>query len=292
MTTGFIGLGNLGTVMVDNLIERNVRLHLYNRSQEKMQSFSDKAQLHASIPSLAQACDLVISIVSDDKAVEAICYGGEGLISHMKPGSLHVCMSTIAPSTVGRLEAAHKEKGIEYCTATVIGRPEAARNRNLVACYSGTSQHKEQVFAALQNLGAAKVFEFGDKAATAAAVKVCNNFMIIAALEAMGEAFTLLEKAGGDATAFYEMITGSVFACPIYKNYGKIIVEKNYRQPGFTSQLGLKDTRLALQLAEETNTALPLADLARNRFLVNHNRGRKDWDWASIVEVIQEENKS
>jgi 3-hydroxyisobutyrate dehydrogenase-like beta-hydroxyacid dehydrogenase len=55
--------------------------------------------------------------------------------------------------------------------------------------------------------------------------------------------------------------------------------------------LGLKDTRLALQLAGETNTALPLADLIRNRFLVNHNRGRSEWDWASFVEVIQEENK-
>jgi len=291
MTTGFIGLGNMGTVMVNNLIEKNVSLHLYNRTQQKMKAYSERAHVHMSISSLAESCDLVLSIVSNDKAVDAISYGNDGLIARMKPGSVHVCLSTIAPSTAQRLEKAYEEKGIDYCTATVIGRPEAAKIRNLVSCYSGSTTHKNDVLNILQALGTARVFEFGDKAAIAAAVKVCNNFLIIAAMEAMGEAFNLLERAGGSATDFYEMISNSVFNCPIYKNYGKIIVDRTYKTAGFTSQLGLKDTRLALQLADETNTSLPLADLARNRFLVNHNRDRAEWDWASIVEVIKEENK-
>ena len=291
MTTGFIGLGNMGTVMVNNLIEKNVSLHLYNRTQQKMKAYSEKAHVHTSISSIAESCDLVLSIVSNDKAVDAISYGNDGLIARMKPGSVHVCLSTIAPSTAQRLEKAYEEKGIDYCTATVIGRPEAAKIRNLVSCYSGSTTHKNDVLNILQALGTARVFEFGDKAAIAAAVKVCNNFLIIAAMEAMGEAFNLLERAGGSATDFYEMISNSVFNCPIYKNYGKIIVDRTYKTAGFTSQLGLKDTRLALQLADETNTSLPLADLAKNRFLVNHNRDRAEWDWASIVEVIKEENK-
>jgi len=291
MTTGFIGLGNMGTVMVNNLIEKNVALHVYNRTRDKMKAFSEKAHLHTSLSSIANACDLVFSIVSNDNAVGAISYGNDGLIAGMKPGSVHVCLSTIAPSTAGRLENAYKEKGIDYCTATVIGRPEAAKIRNLVSCYSGSTTHKNEVFNILHALGTARIFEFGDKAAIAAAVKISNNFLIIAAIEALGEAFNLLERAGGSATDFYEMISNSVFNCPIYKNYGKIIVERSYKTAGFTSQLGLKDTRLALQLAEETNTPLPLADLVRNRFLINHNRDRAEWDWASIVEVIKEENK-
>jgi 3-hydroxyisobutyrate dehydrogenase-like beta-hydroxyacid dehydrogenase len=247
--------------------------------------------LHSSLASLAISSDIVFSIVSNDHAVEAISSGNDGLIEHMKPGSLHVCLSTIAPATARKMESAHKEKGIDYCTATVIGRPEAARIRNLVVCYSGTTKYKEDAFHIFQAIGAARIFEFGDEAATAAAVKVCNNFLIVSAMEAMGEAFNLLERAGGSASDFYEMIGNSVFNCPIYKNYGKIIVDRTYKNPGFTSKLGLKDVRLALQLADETNTPLPLADLARNRFLVNHNRDRADWDWASIAEVIKEENK-
>ena len=291
MTTGFIGLGNLGTVMVANLIEKNIALHLYNRTQEKMKAFSEKANLHPSLSSLAKSCELIFSIVSDDSAVDAISSGNDGLIAQMNPGSVHVCLSTIAPSTAGRLESAYNKKGIDYCTATVIGRPEAAKNRNLVSCYSGSTTHKNEVFNILQALGTARIFEFGDKAPIAAAVKISNNFLIIAAIEALGEAFNLLERAGGSATDFYEMISNSVFNCPIYKNYGKMIVERTYKTPGFTSELGLKDTRLALQLAEETNTPLPLADLVRDRFLINHNRDRAQWDWASITEVIKEENK-
>ena len=291
MTIGFIGLGNLGLVMVNNLVEKNVPLHLYNRTQEKMKAFSEKAQLHSSLSSLAKASDLIISIVSNDQAVEAISYGNEGLVTQMKPGSVHVCLSTIAPSTARKLEMAYNQREIDYCTATVIGRPEAAKIRNLVTCYSGSTSHKDEVFLTLRDLGAAKIFEFGDEAITGVVVKVCNNFLIIAAMEAIGEAFNLIDRTGGSATDFYEMISNSVFACPIYKNYGKIILEKTYKNPGFTSQLGLKDTKLALQLAEETNTPLPLADLVRNRFLINHNRGRIEWDWASFVEVIQEENK-
>ena len=101
----------------------------------------------------------------------------------------------------------------------------------------------------------------------------------------------IAEKAGVDTKAFYQMITDFLFNCPIYKNYGKIILEENYKEPGFTSQLGLKDIRLVEALADEVSAPVPLADIVRNRLLVNINRGRKDWDWTSFVAVIKEESK-
>ena len=292
MEIGFIGLGNLGELLVRNLIDRGHRLHLYNRTKEKMEAYSNEAQLHTSLASIAQGCEIIFSIVSDDKAVQAISIGKDGLIENMQQGTVHICLSTIAPSTSVSLNELHKEKQVDYVTATVIGRPEAAKNRNLVICYSGNTAKKEAVFALLKDLGGAKIFEFGDDPKSASAVKVCNNFLIVAAIEALGEAFNLIERAGVNPKLFYEMITDTIFNSPIYKNYGKIITEKNYKDAGFTSQLGLKDAKLALNLAEEVNVPLPLADLVRNRFIINHNRGRKDWDWTSFVAVIEEENKA
>ena len=291
MEIGFIGLGNLGKAMVENLIEKGHKIHLYNRTEDKMEPFKNSAHLHHSVVSIAKASDILLSTVSDDNALEAISYGSAGLIENLKPGSVHVCLSTVAPSTVSSLNAAYKKNGLEYVTATVIGRPEAVRNRNLVVCFSGNTSKKEKVFDALKDLGGSKIFEFGDDPASAAVVKVCNNFLIVAAIEAIGEAFNLVDKAGVEQQAFYEMITETVFSSPIYKNYGKIVMEKNYKEPAFTSQLGLKDTKLALGLAEELSVPLPIADLVRNRFLINHNKGRKDWDWTSIIAVIEEENK-
>ncbi len=292
MEIGFIGLGNLGALLVRNLIDKGHRLHLYNRTKEKMEIYSKEAQLHSDLPSIAKACDIILSIVSDDKAVQAISLGKEGLIENMKPATVHICLSTISPSTSVSLNKVYKEKKIDYITATVIGRPEVARNRNLVICYSGDSTKKETIFSILKDLGGAKIFEFGVDPKMASAVKVCNNFMIVAAIETMGETFNLIEKAGVDPKLFYEMITDTLFNSPVYKNYGKIITEKNYKEAGFTSQLGLKDTKLALAMADESSTPLPLGDLIRNRFFINHNHGRKDWDWTSIVAVIEEENKT
>jgi 3-hydroxyisobutyrate dehydrogenase-like beta-hydroxyacid dehydrogenase len=291
MQIGFIGLGSLGTLMVRNILEKEMKLLLYNRTKEKMEEFRGKAELHDNLSSLAQSCDIVFSIVSDDKALDAICFGENGLLQNMKQGSVHVCLSTIAASTAARMNEAHRQKGIDYLTATIIGRPEAARNRNLVICYSGKTEKKDQVFDVLKNLGGSKIFEFGDDPKMAAVVKLANNFIIAAAIEALGEGFNLAEKAGVDAKAFYEMITDFLFNCPIYKNYGKIILEENYKDPGFTTQLGLKDVRLVEALADEVAAPVPFADVVRNRLLVNMNRGRKDWDWTSFVATIKEENK-
>src|SRR5881227_3002027 len=107
MEIGFIGLGNLGTVMVNNLIEQGRRLHLYNRTKEKMKPYEANATLHDSVASLARSCDIVVPIVSDDKAVNTISLGTDGLVENMKPGSLHVCLSTISPSTSESLHKAH-----------------------------------------------------------------------------------------------------------------------------------------------------------------------------------------
>src|SRR5215216_852006 len=267
MQTGFIGLGALGTIMAGNLIEKGHRIHIYNRTQEKMEPFRANAELHTTLSSIAKTCDIIFSIVSDDIALEAITLGKDALTEHMKPGSVHVCLSTIAASTSSVMHQAHKQKEIDYVTATVIGRPEAARKRSMVICYSGATAKKEAVFTLLKDLGGAKIFEFGEDPKKAAVVKLCNNFIIAAAIEAIGEGFNLVEKAGVDQKLFYEMITDFLFNCPIYKNYGKIILEENYKEPGFTSQLGLKDIRLVEALADEVCAPVPFADVVRNRLL-------------------------
>lgn len=290
MELGFIGLGSLGTIMVQHLIEKGRNIHLYNRSQEKMHPFKQHAELHPSLASIAASCDIIISIVSDDYALQAIAEGDDGLVAHLKPGSLHICLSTVSPAMSTSIAALHLARNIEYLTATVIGRPEAARSRNLVVCVSGISVKTEIVQEILTDLGAKKIYHFGDDPAAAAVIKICNNFLIIAAVEAMGEAFNLAKRAGADTEAFYTMITENIFNAPIYKNYGKIILDEKYEEPAFTAKLGLKDTRLALQLADETSTPLPLADLIRNRFLINQNRGRNGYDWTAIAKVIAEEN--
>lgn len=290
MEIGFIGLGSLGSIMVNNLLEKERNIHLFNRTQEKMQAFENRAVLHKNATSIANTCDVVISIVSDDIAIQALSYGDGGLVQNMKPGSVHICLSTISPSCAGALNKAYTEKQIDYITATIIGRPEAARARSLIICVSGTSSKMDLVTEILKELGGKDLYFFGNDPKTAAVVKICNNFLIISAIEAIGEAFTLAEKAGVDTGSFYKMITETLFNAPIYKSYGKIIMDGSFEKAGFTAQLGLKDIKLALALADEVSMPLPLADLTRNRLLINRNRGRNGHDWTSVAKVIEEES--
>jgi len=290
METGFIGLGNLGNIMVKNLVESGRKLRIFNRTIEKTKPFEATTSVESDVPSLAKSCDIIFSILSDDAAVESLCFN-QGLIANMKPGSVHVCLSTIAASTATRLAEEHAEKGIDYLTATIVGRPEAAQARALTVCLSGTSAKKEAVVELLTDLGGKNIKQFGDDPKSAAVVKICTNFLITSAIEAMGEAFNLAGKAGADVALFHEMITETLFSAPIYKNYGKVIIDESYDKAGFTSQLGFKDTRLALALANDAGVTLPFADIIKNRFIVNHSRGRNLYDWASIAKVIKEESE-
>lgn len=292
MKTGFIGLGSLGTNMVRNLLEKGVETHIYNRTPGKMEEFRNKAILHSDIASLAESCDIILSIVSDDKALESICFGEGQLLQNMKPGAVHVCLSTIAASTAIRMGEEHGKKGIDYVTATIIGRPEAVKNRKLVICYSGKTEKQQPVFQLLEDIGGAKIFQFGDDPGKAAAVKLCNNFIIASAIEAIGEGFNLAERAGVDVRAFYEMITDFLFNCPIYKNYGKIIIEENFKEPAFSTQLGLKDMRLVEDLAINVSASVPFADIVRNHLQLSVEKGRKDWDWTSLVAIIKEQTEN
>ena len=107
-------------------------------------------------------------------------------------------------------------------------------------------------------------------------------------MECLGEAFALVRKSGLDPLQFLEIMTGTLFAAPVYKTYGKLIVEEQFRPAGFTVPLGLKDVRLALAAAEAASVPMPVANIVRDHLLTALARGRADWDWSSVAKVVAE----
>ena len=115
--------------------------------------------------------------------------------------------------------------------------------------------------------------------------KIAANFMIASAVETMGEAMALLGAYGVSAQDFYEAMTNSAFAAPIYKSYGKRIVEGQYDPPGFKLSLGFKDVRLALEAAEAKNVPMPFAGVLRDAHLNAFANGEGEIDWAALAKV-------
>jgi 3-hydroxyisobutyrate dehydrogenase-like beta-hydroxyacid dehydrogenase len=130
-----------------------------------------------------------------------------------------------------------------------------------------------------------KTFVMSGKAENANLVKLSGNFLIAAVIESLGEALALIGKAGLDQQQYLDLLTSTLFDAPVYKTYGRLIVERRFEPAGFAAPLGQKDIRLTLAAAETLNVPLPLASLLRDRFLTLLARGGEALDWSAIGQL-------
>jgi 3-hydroxyisobutyrate dehydrogenase-like beta-hydroxyacid dehydrogenase len=146
---------------------------------------------------------------------------------------------------------------------------------NIVA--AGAAAALERAAPLLDAMGA-RTWPFGVEPSRANAVKLAGNFMLISAIEAMGEACALTEGHGVAGADFLDLMTNTLFASPVYKGYGASIAQNRYEPPGFGLKLGAKDVRLALQAAEGAGVPMPFASVLRDGLIeaISHGDGEKD----------------
>ncbi len=283
---GFAGLGNMGLPMARNLLRAGYRLRVYNRTPARAEALvAEGAELVARPRDLAELGGVVFSMVADDAALEAITLGDDGLLAGLAPGGVHVSMSTVSPAMARRMAELHVVHQCFYVAAPVFGRPEAAVAQKLWICLAGDPAARERVRPLLQALGQG-IFEFGDDPALANVVKLGGNFLIGSALEAMAEMLAMAEKYEVDRQAVMAMFGQTLFACPIYQNYGRMIASKEFTPVGFYMRLALKDLNLVLDAAEQVRSPMPLASLVHDRLLSGVARGHGEEDWTALTYLV------
>lgn len=286
---GFIGTGSMGEPMARNLLAAGYPLRVYNRTPDKAQPLADQGAHLVSRPSdVVEPGGIVVTMVSNDAALDAVTAGTGGVLERLGPEGIHVVASTVAPATAARLAPLHAERGATYVAAPVFGRPDAAAAKKLWVVLAGPPAARERVRPVLEALGQG-IFEVGDEPPLANVVKLCGNFLIVSAMEAMAEAFTMAEKSGVPRETVYGMLTQSILATPIYQNYGRMIAEHRYTPAGFQLSLGLKDVSLALQTAASAEAPMPLASLLRDRLMSQVAQGRADLDWSALALGVAED---
>jgi 3-hydroxyisobutyrate dehydrogenase-like beta-hydroxyacid dehydrogenase len=286
MDTGFVGLGAMGAPMARNLLAAGHRVTVWNRTRARAEAL--QGAVVASTPAEAARCGVVFSIVADDRALDEVTLGSEGVLAGLPRDGVHVSMSTVGADTVERLARAHAEGGRTLVSAPVFGRPDAAAAGKLFIVTAGPEAALERVRPLLGHLGQ-RLFELGSDPVHANVVKLAGNFLITAAIEALAEASALVGKAGADPAAFLHVMVESLFSAPVYRNYGKIVLEERFSPPGFALPLGLKDNRLLLAAGERLSVPLPLASLIRDRMLAAMARGYAGLDWTSFARITAEE---
>ncbi len=288
-TIGFIGTGMLGAPMVENLLADGFRVRIYNRDNRKCEPLTAAGAQTVEQPwDVAESSGLVISCVSDDAAIEAVV-GPEGALARrLGSDGVHISMSTILPRTARRLSIQHRDFNGYYVAAPVMGRPDAVLARKQSYFVAGPPEGKARAVPVLERLGS-RVFDFGLDPAQANVAKLGANFLIAAAIESMAEATTFVSKNGGDPNAMMDAVAQTLFACPVYQNYGRQILEGTFSPPLFKLPLGLKDVHLIKTTAAETNTPMRIGEVLESRFLAALAHGRNEQDWTAIAAEVRAE---
>ncbi|MDW8059411.1 MAG: NAD(P)-dependent oxidoreductase [Thermomicrobium sp.] len=285
MDIGFVGLGNMGSGMVRALLRAGHRVVVWNRTPERADEFVALGAIRAATPFEAAEVGVVFTMLADDAATEAVVAGPHGILAGLPRDGIHVASSTLSVRYSAELAERHRTRHQHYVAAPVFGRPDVAAQGTLRLVVAGATAAIERLQPAFAALGPQQ-FVVGEQPELAHAVKIAGNFLILSLVELLGEAFVLADKSGVARDRFFEVVA-AVFSSPLVERYGKTLLERRFEPPGFRLALGLKDLRLALELAEATYTPLPIADLVRQHALEAMAVGKANRDYAALLEVIE-----
>ncbi|HSN70391.1 MAG TPA: NAD(P)-dependent oxidoreductase, partial [Steroidobacteraceae bacterium] len=207
MRVGIIGLGSMGAPIARRLLAAGHSVRGYNRTRSRADALASDGLIPVDSPAAAASdIDVLITMVSDDTALEEVLFAGEsGAVTDGVHGLVHVGMSTISDALADRLEAVHGRAGQSYVSAPVFGPPEGARNGKLFIAAAGAPDAIARVRPVLDVLG--RVDVIGERPAAANIVKLAGNFLMASAVEGLRESIALVDAAGANPSQFIGLIT-------------------------------------------------------------------------------------
>jgi 3-hydroxyisobutyrate dehydrogenase-like beta-hydroxyacid dehydrogenase len=287
MDVGFIGVGHMGQAMARNLLKSGFKVTVWDRTRSRAEDLREFGAMVADTPAAACSGEAVVTMLADDRAVEDVILGSGRVIRALGDDAVHVSMSTITVALSEELTEAHRAAGQHFVAAPVFGRPEAAAAAQLYIVAAGEPEPVDRCRPLFDAMGQ-KTFVPGGFPPAANLVKLGGNFLIASVIECLGEAIALMRKADVPPHRFLEILTESLFSAPVYKTYGRLILEEQYQPAGFSMPLALKDLRSVLAAAEAKAVPMPVASLIHDRFLTEVARGNGDLDWSALARLAAE----
>lgn len=276
MRIAWIGLGTMGHFMAAHLLEAGHGLTVHNRTAAKADGLVSLGAARAVSPAEAAAgADLVFTCVSDSADVQDVVLGHDGAASRMRPGSVLIDCSTIAPAVTRHIAEELGPRGIGVVDAPVSGGSEGARKGTLTAFVGGEVAHVATAGPALEAF-CTSITHLGGPGAGQAA-KAVNQVLVAGTYAALAEALVLGEREGLPMTDLVTALSAGAAQSWVLENRSDNVIRGEYPL-GFRVALHLKDLRIALAEADELGIDLPLTDLiaAQERRLVEAGFGDED----------------
>ncbi len=277
---GWIGLGYMGVPMARNLLAAGFEVILYNRTAAKAEGLG--AALAASPAALAGGVDVVVTMLSDDAAQEAVLFGPGGVAEGLRPGQTVINMGTISPEASRRAAARLEDRGVAVLDAPVSGSVKPATDGTLVILVGGPAEAVARCQPIFDVLGK-KTLHFGDSGQGANA-KLAINMLLGTLIEATAETVRLGEALGLERGQVLEMIGESAFVSPIFQLKVPALLADAY-PPAFPLKHMAKDFRLIEAAAQAAGVDLPAARAVAARFAAAEAQDLGEQDVMAVISV-------
>jgi 3-hydroxyisobutyrate dehydrogenase-like beta-hydroxyacid dehydrogenase len=281
---GFIGLGVMGSQMVNRLLGKGHAITGYNRTRSKGEWLVEKGMKWANSPrEAASSADFVFAMVTNAAATAAITEGPEGMLAGLSAGKIFVDMSTISPNVSRTLAAKVREKGADMVDAPVSGSVITLQEGKLSVMVGGRRETFEKVKPILLDIGP-KVTHVGDNG-LALSMKIAVNLSLAVQMLAFSEGVLLAEKSGIPRETAVDVLTHSAIASPMIQYRGPFVL----RQPEeawFDVNMMQKDMVLAMEQGRQLDVPLPTTAISNEFLTAARGMGWTKYDFACVFDVL------
>ena len=284
MKLGFVGLGAMGSGMVRRLLAADHTVYGYNRTPAKAEPLIELGlQWRASPREVAAEADVVFTMVTNVKALQAVTEGTEGILAGLAPGKVYVDMSTVSPTASRELAARVSELGAAMLDAPVSGSLSTLEAGQLSIMVGGAEATLARVEPILRDIGPT-VTRVGDNG-QAVLMKIAVNLSLAVQMLAFSEGVLLAEKSGIDREVAVDVMTKSVIASPMVKYRGPFVLEMP-AEAWFDVNMMQKDLQLALEAGHEVEVPMPTTAATNQVLTAARAMGLADRDFAVVFEAL------
>jgi 3-hydroxyisobutyrate dehydrogenase-like beta-hydroxyacid dehydrogenase len=281
---GYIGLGVMGGQMAERLMNHGHTVTGYNRTRAKAQWLIDKGMQFADTPrGVAEAADVVFSMVTNSSALEHVAHGPDGIVAGLSAGKVLIDMSTVSPGVSKSLAAKIREKGADMVDAPVSGSVITLQQGKLSVMVGGSKETFERVKPLLLDVGP-KVTHVGENG-LALVMKIATNLSLAVQMLAFSEGVLLAEKSGIPREVAVDVITHSAVASPMVQYRGPMVLNMP-EEAWFNVNMMQKDMLLALELGRHVDVPLPTTAAANEMLTAARAIGLAERDFAIVFQVL------
>ena len=284
---GFIGIGLMGFPMAKNILKAGYYLKVFNRSQNKAEALKEfGAQVTASINDAVKDSDVVITMLTDDTAINDVM-NSSNFLENLKSGATVIDMSSVKPTTATKHGENLNSKNINYLDAPVSGGTIGAEEASLAIMVGGKQNIFDEAFDILKTMGNPTLV---GPVGSGQVSKLANQIIVGLTIGAVAEAITLFEKAGANPKKMIKALSGGWADSKILQTHGKRMIDKDFTPKGRTS-VHLKDMSNILECANSFNTHLPISNLVKEMYKTLVENGHGETDHSSLYKEIERINK-